>query len=94
MTNSIDAFTNSAKAISNILAGSTSPFSNYDMNINQMNTDQLILFYFILFILIYFTMFIGSLLFNVTIVKMFPSIKKITTIDFFGLYIVLHMLFC
>ena len=110
MTNTIDAFTNSAKIISNMLAGSKSPFSNHNMNmnmnsnsysnsnmnsnINEMNSGQQLLFLFILFVLIYFTMFIGSLIFNVSIVKIFPSVKKVSTVDFFGLYIVLHMLFC
>ena len=89
---SITSMTKSANMISNALTGMTSPFTNYEMQ--EMSPGQYILFIFILFMLIYFTMFIGSLIFNISVVKIFPSIKKIDTMDFFGLYIVLHMLFC
>ena len=39
-------------------------------------------------------MYLGGLVFNMSVVKIFPSVKKVSTLDFFGLYIVLHMLFC
>ena len=61
---------------------------------SSSNTGQKILFYLILILLIYLTMMIGAFIFNVSVVKIFPSIKKVSTLDFFGLYIVLHMLFC
>ena len=59
-----------------------------------MNGGQQLLFMFVLFVLIYFTMYLGGMIFNMSVVKIFPSVKKVSTMDFFGLYIVLHLLFC
>ena len=70
------------------------PFSN--QSVEEMNSGQFLMFCFILFILTYFIMFIGAMLFNMSIVKfkMFPTLKEISTIDFLYLYIVTHLLFC
>ena len=87
-------------------ASTSSPFTNQGIknlppmtnqgieNLPPMTTGQIIIYFFILFVLLYFIMFIGSLVFNMSIVKIFPSVKKVSTIDFFGLYIVSHLLFC
>ena len=70
-----------------------SKFSNKN-SIDNMDADQGILFFIILIILIYLTMWIGAFIFNMTVIKIFPSTKKVTTLDFFGLYIVIKILFC
>ena len=72
---------------------SPSKFSNKN-SIDNMDADQGILFFIILIILIYLTMWLGSLIFNMSVVKIFPSIKKVNTLDFFGLYIIIKILFC
>ena len=71
---------------------SMSPFTN--QSIDEMNGGQQLIYLIIFFVLIYFIMFIGCMIFNSSVVKTFPSVKHISTMDFFGLYIVLHLLLC
>jgi hypothetical protein len=73
---------------------STTHFSNNTNSIDNMTTEQGFLFFIFLIILIYLTMWFGAFVFNTSIVKIFPSTKRVTTLDFFGLYIVIHLLFC
>jgi hypothetical protein len=80
-----------ASKISTVVAKST--FTN-SASIENMNASQTILFFIMLIFLIYLTMWLGTFVFNTSVIKIFPSIKKVTTLDFFGLYIVLHLLFC
>jgi hypothetical protein len=91
MTLSVDALTNATKMLTNSLTNK-SPFSN--QSIEEMNGGQQLLFIFVLFVLIYFTMYLGGMIFNMSVVKIFPSVKQVSTMDFFGLYVVLHLLFC
>jgi hypothetical protein len=91
MTLSVDALTNATKMLTNSLTNK-SPFSN--QSIEEMNGGQQLLFIFVLFVLIYFTMYLGAMIFNMSVVKIFPSVKQVSTMDFFGLYVVLHLLFC
>ena len=88
----VSTITNITSFLTNALSGNKSGFTNNTME--QMNTGDYLLFLFVLFTLLYFTMFIGSLIFNMSVVNIFPSVKKVSTLDFLGLYIVLHMLFC
>ena len=83
-----------ASNISKILSLSSFRNNTSIDDINNMNTGQVIIYFMILIFLIYLTMWIGTFIFNTSVVKIFPSIKKINTLDFFGLYIVLHLLFC
>ena len=76
-----------ASAIENIIAPRT--FAN-----KGTNNDQGLLYFIILIFLIMLTMWIGAFIFNASVVKIFPSVKKVSTVDFFGLYIVIHLLFC
>ena len=96
MVMSISALSSVADAMSKKTIGT---FTNNNMSGmygsgSSPNTGKIILFYLIFFLLLYLTMMIGAFIFNVSVIKVFPSIKKISTLDFFGLYIVLHMLFC
>lgn len=75
-------------------AGLKSPFSNRENQINEMNPGEQILFFIVFIFLIYFTMWLGAFIFNSSIVNIFPSVKKVSTLDFLGLYIVIHLLFC
>ena len=72
---------------------SRSPFTNQN-NLQDMTPGQYILFFIILLLLIILVNYIGSVLFNMSVVKIMPSIKPIDTLHFFILNIVLHMLFC
>ena len=91
MALTISALTNATKIVSNTLTNKA-PFTN--QGVEDMDGGQQLLFIFVLFVLIYFTMYLGGMIFNMSIVKIFPSVKRVTTMDFFGLYIVLHLLFC
>ena len=91
-TLSVSAISNTASTLLGAVSGNKSGFKNYSMD--EMNSGQQLLFIFILMILIYFTMFLGAMIFNTSVVKIFPSVNQVSTMDFFGLYIVLHLLFC
>lgn len=65
-----------------------------DMLLANMTTSEWILFTIIYFILLFFIMWIGSFIFNESVVKVAPSLKRISPYDFFGLYIITHLLFC
>ena len=91
---SMDSLISASNMFATSIATATtkSNFTNYNMQ--EMDGNQLLLFLFILLILIYLTMFLGGMIFNLSIVKVFPSVKRVSTLDFFGLYVVLHILFC
>jgi hypothetical protein len=92
MASSVSAFTNATAYLTKALTGNKAGFTNN--TIEDMNSGEQLLFIFVLFTLIYFSMYLGGLVFNMSVVKIFPSVKKVSTLDFFGLYIVIHMLFC
>ncbi len=93
MTLSVSSIQSMTNSISNTLSGK-SAFTNNNTTLEEMSFGQQIIYFFVLFIIIYFVMFIGSVIFNDSVVKIFPGVKKVNTTDFLGLYIVLHMLFC
>jgi hypothetical protein len=90
----------SFKMLSNLAAsmvGSKSTFTNQNSQatiMEDMTSGQYILFLVILLLLIIVVNYIGALLFNMSVVKIMPSVKPIDTLHFFILNIVLHMLFC
>jgi len=81
-----------ASTIQKSLIKPTSSFANQDSN--EITTGDSFIFFLILILLLYLTMLIGAFVFNTSVVKIFPSVKKVSVLDFFGLYIVLHLLFC
>ena len=86
----------SYKGLANLASSmvvSKSPFTNQN-NIQDMTPGQYVLFIIILLLLILLINYIGAVLFNMSVVKIMPSIKPIDTLHFFILNIVLHMLFC
>jgi len=92
----IPILSNISSYVVSLLSGSKSTFVNTGMYYSDSNMDpgRRIMFFLLLLILIYFTMFIGTWVFNTSIPNIVPSIKKISISDFFGLYIISHMLFC
>ena len=93
MTLSVSSIHSMANGISNTLSGK-SAFTNNNATLEEMSFGQQLIYFFVLFMIIYFVMFIGSVIFNDSVAKIFPGVKKVNTTDFLGLYIVLHMLFC
>ena len=81
-----------------LIAPTQSTFVNNGMNgmngMVIMKPEQGFLFFLILVLLIFLTMWLGAYVFNTSVVKIFPDVKKVSFIDFFGLYIVIHILFC
>ena len=80
--------------ISNSIKNILTPASFANPNSNEMTFGQSLFFFIILCLVIYVTMWIGSFVFNRSVIKIFPSVKKVSALDFFGLYIVLHLLLC
>ena len=92
----MDSYIGLANLASSIV-GSTSPFTNKNAlgtTVQDMTPVQYILFFIILILLILLVNYIGAILFNMSVVKVMPSVKPIDTLHFFVLNIVLHMLFC
>jgi hypothetical protein len=80
------------------LINGISPFTNPNMNSNpldniNMTSGQYFMFAFIVILMIYFTMFLGAMIFNVSVTKAFPFVKPVTTCQFFGIYLVTQLLF-
>ena len=97
MTLSVDMLLNAANIVTTATTAVVhkAPFTNHGIQgVQDMNCGQFVLFCLIFFLLLYLTMYLGSLIFNVSIVKIFPSVKRVSTLDFFGLYVILHILFC
>jgi len=63
-------------------------------NTNDMTAQQWIVFIIVFGLMLFVLMFLGAKLFNITIPKIIPSIRKVSTSEFFGLYVILHILFC
>jgi len=83
---------NFSSTIKDIVSGSKNSFTN--RGTVEINPGQSFLLFVIFIIILYLTMLLGSCLFNASVVKIFPSVKKVSVLDFFGLYIVIHLLFC
>jgi hypothetical protein len=82
-----------AKSIAKI--SSPSGVSNFaNVNSEDMTIGQWIIFLITFLVLLFIMMFLGSIVFNMTIPKIIPSIRKVSTSEFFGLYVILHILFC
>lgn len=63
-------------------------------DVKQMDGVQIFIALVIFIILLTFIMWLGAFIFNHSLVKVFPSVNKISVVNFLGLYIVIHILFC
>jgi hypothetical protein len=90
MTSPFSSIVNISSSIEKALT--PSHFAN--QNPNEMSLGQTFFSFIILGLVVYLTMCLGSFVFNTSVVKIFPSVKKTSILDFFGLYIVLHLLMC
>ena len=104
---SIGTLLSTASVLTNGIKPTSSHFSNQGMQGMQgmqgihlmpdmpgMDPGQQVLYIIILILLTLLTMWAGAYIFNQSVVNIFPSVKKVSVLDFFGLYIVLHLLFC
>lgn len=64
---------------------------NAPVEITQVDITTFIIVFTLALII---TILLGMFIFNMTIPKIFPSVRKVSFIEFFGLYIITHMLFC
>jgi hypothetical protein len=82
-----------AKNIAKISSSTgVSKFANVDPD--NMSMCQWLIFLCTFIVLLLTVMFLGKIVFNMTIPKIIPSIRKVSTSEFFGLYVILHILFC
>ena len=59
----------------------------------SMSAGQMMVFVIIFALSVWLLMFLGAWVFNTSIPKIIPAVKNITVLEFFGLYIVCHILF-
>lgn len=90
MSLTVNGLSNMASYFSNTLT--KSPFQN--QNVGDMSFGQFVIFIVVFMVLLYLIMWFGAFVFNMSVVKVVPSLKKVSVMDFLGLYIVLHLLFC
>lgn len=77
-------------ALTNLLSGKSEKFTD----VNNMSFGQALLVLIIFLLLLILIMWIGTCIFNKSVVKVFPSVNKISLVNFIGLYIVIHILVC
>ena len=65
-----------ANNVTNVLSRK-SAFTNNNATLEEMTFGQQLVYFIVLFIIIYFVMFIGSIFFNDSIVRIFPGVKKV-----------------
>ena len=88
-----------AKLISNKLKplNTKQAFTDVSMYNNgsseNMDVSQLFVFFIVFILLLFIIIVLGTIIFNMTIPRIVPSIRKVSTIEFFGLYVILHILF-
>ena len=90
----LSSIINLASTVQNTLTGNKTSFTNHGTVDLNISAGQSFLFFVILIITMYLIMLLGTFVFNTSVVKIFPSVKKVSILDFFGLYIVLHLLLC
>jgi hypothetical protein len=62
-------------------------------DINNMTGSQLLTFIIVFTLCVWLLMFLGAWIFNTSIPNIIPSVRKVSVVDFFGLYIICHILF-
>lgn len=67
--------------------------NNLAIDIYSMSGGELLTFIIVFALSVWLLMFLGSWIFNTSIPRIIPGIKKISVIEFFGLYIICHILF-
>jgi hypothetical protein len=92
MALTVEALSNCASYVSNTVT--KSPFQNQNVNVSDMSAGQFIIFMIVFIALLYLIMWVGAFVFNTSVVKVIPGVKKVSVVDFLGLYIVIHLLFC
>lgn len=63
------------------------------MDLGTMSSSDMLTFTLIFVLSVWILMLLGTWIFNSTIPKLIPSIRKASVLEFFGLYVVLHILF-
>jgi hypothetical protein len=77
----------------NLMKQPFADISKQEMKSSTMTAPQIIVFVFVFLLSLWLLMFIGAYVFNQSIPKIFPMIKKISILEFFGLYLTTHILF-
>lgn len=100
-TSVVSAFSKLAAAIPTgkpIKQSFANVMSNYNNDLTydmvRMSSTELFTFISVFVLSVWILMFLGSWIFNSSIPKIIPGVnKKITVLEFFGLYIICHILF-
>ena len=79
--------------VSSFVSGSltNSPFTG-SMDMNSMSGAQVVVFVIVYLLALLIVMAIGAFLFNNILVKIVSCTRKVSVLEFFGLYVVLQIL--
>jgi len=67
--------------------------SQKNVDLSTMSTGQLITFIVVFLLSVWILMFLGEWIYNTNIPKIVPNLGKISTMNFFGIYVLTHILF-
>jgi len=68
-------------------------YASKDNEVSNMTSSQLLTFIIVFALSVWLLMLIGAWIFNSSIPRIIPAVHKITVLEFFGLYLVCHILF-
>jgi len=83
---------NLAKYATSTLSGSKKE-SFTDVGVKDLTTTQTIVFISVFLLTLFVVMYCCTCIYNTVVLKAIPSLKRLTTFEFFGLYIITHILF-
>ena len=90
----LGAITSLANVASKYVLGPNKPARFMNIDGQDITTGDMITFLIVFMLALFITIFLGMYIFNMTIPKIFPTVRKVSMMEFFGLYIITHMLFC
>jgi hypothetical protein len=88
----MDALLNIAKKATTIISP-VKKASFKDVGTDDLSSSELLLFLITTIILLFIIIYCGCIIYNDVALKAVPSLHKLSTFQFFGLYILTHILF-
>lgn len=83
---------NLAKSATSTLSGSKKE-SFTDVGVKDLTTTEMVVFIFVFLLILFIIIYCCTCIYNIVLLKAIPSLKRLSTFEFFGLYIITHVLF-
>ena len=77
-----------AQQLTSMASGSNKKAPFADVSTDNMSFSEFLIFLIVFVVLLVIIILLGTIIFNLTIPKIFPSVRKVSTIEFFGLYVI------